>query len=176
MKKLITCLCSLMTFFFMGCASIGKIEKTTMSTELIGNPISGYNITVIDRSEFGDSWYQAAHKGQGFTRSFVVQIINESNSIGKIVWNNSSITDEDGTHRLFVEGTKYIKAEESIPDLIIPPGSKNKKTICSADTVKWSTLGKTWVIQAMKGFDFTVTLCINADGKDQFIVYKIKVQ
>ncbi len=175
MKKFLVTITSILVIFCTGCATTSAV-KTTMTTELIGNPIPDYAVSVVGRTEFGDSWYHAAHSGEGFSQTFDIEIINNSNTIGKIVWDNSSITDSDGTHRIFLQGMRFIKAGDPISDMIVPPGSKNIKTISSADSVEWSSLGNCWVLKQMSGFDFTITICINTDGKDNYVINKVHVQ
>lgn len=158
---------------FIGCASTPKSEMT-MDISSDGD-ISGIEINVLKINTFGDSWYQSSHKEKGFITGFDIEIINNSGKIAKVVWANSSISDSNNTHMLFISGQKYLKANESVPDSAIPNGSKIKKQVCSADSVSWSSLGKTWVVHEMSGYDFTLLLCINIDGTDYFVTKQIKI-
>lgn len=124
---------------------------------------------------FGDSWYQNAHKEKGFITGFDVEITNNSGKIAKVVWANSSISDSNNTHMVFISGQKYLKANEPAPDSAIPNGAKLKKQVCSADSVSWSSLGRIWVVHEMAGYDFTLLLCINIDGTDYYVTKQIKV-
>ena len=164
---------SILAFCFIGCASTPKTE-ITMDISSDGD-VSGIDINILKVNTFGDSWYQNAHKEKGFITGFDVEITNNSGKIAKVVWANSSISDSNNTHMVFISGQKYLKANEPAPDSAIPNGAKIKKQVCSADSVSWSSLGRIWVVHEMAGYDFTLLLCINIDGTDYYVTKQIKV-
>ena len=169
MKKII--LFFAIAIIICGCASAP--QKQT-SVDLIGDSIEGVVVTVEQSIQYGDGFYQSSHPDKT-TKGFLINIKNESSDIIKILWDNSSITDSTGTHRIFISGQKYINANESLPPLIIPFNGKVQKEVYSADSVEWSSLGKTWVIKPMEGELFTLTLCIDKNGKESFITFTIAV-
>jgi len=173
MKKTYFLLISILAFCFIGCAST-PIKELTMDISS-NDDIPGIEINILKANTFGDSWYQSVHKEKGFITGFDVEFFNNTGKVARIVWANSSISDSNNTHMVFISGQKYLKANEAAPDSAIPNGAKLKKQICSADSVSWSSFGKIWVVHEMAGYDFTLLLCINIDGTEYYVTKQIKV-
>lgn len=171
LKKISIALLSL--FLFMSCVSTESIE-TKMEIETI-NDISGIELEILSPEKHGDSMYQSAHKDSGFIKGFNIQIINNTNTIAKIVWNNSSITDSENSHHVFISGQKYIKSNDSVPDQAIPQKGHVKKLVCSADSVSYSYLGNTWVVNPMQGYDFILNICVLINGEEKYITKNINI-
>jgi hypothetical protein len=107
---------------------------------------------------------------------FVVSINHKTAANIRINWNNSSVSVSDGTFRVFLSGEKYINANDEIPPLVVPPNGNVTKTICSADHVEYVTWGKTWRINPMRGFNFTIVLCIVDEGKENYVNVDVQVK
>ena len=171
MKKNIFILISLI--LLISCVSTEKIETKMDITTL--NEVPGIELEILAPARHGDSMYQSAHKDTGFIKGFDIQIQNNTNSIVKIVWNNSSITDIDNSHHVFISGQKYIKSNDSIPDQAIPQKGHVKKLVCSADSVSYSYFGNTWVINPMQGYSFVLNICVLINGEEKYITKNIEI-
>ena len=156
-----------------GCASAP--QRQVGATMLLAEA-DGIKLDVVKHYEFGDSWYQSAHKGDTFTTGFSIRIENLTDSAVKIIWNNSSITDDVGTHRFFMDGMRYIDANKDIPPTVMPPRGSISRAIYSADSVKYgSGLSNIWIIHAMKGTDFTITVCVEIQGQEYYFTIQVTV-
>jgi hypothetical protein len=157
---------------FFGCASI--------QSKQVDFVVSGYNenaiqVTVTRHIQFGDGTYEAANPDKVIS-GFSLNIKNNSGKPAKIVWDNSSITDSGGTHRLFLSGMRFIDSNNSIPPNVIPDNGNLSRDLYNADNVEYVLYAKTWRINPMNGFDFTIVLCIEQDGKEDYLNIDISVK
>jgi len=124
---------------FSGCASI--------QTKQVDFNVSGYFendilVTIERHIQFGDGMYEAANPDKVIS-GFSLNIKNNSGKLAKIVWDNSSITDSGGTHRLFLNGMRYINSNNSIPPNVIPANGTLSRDVYSADNVEYVSYAKT---------------------------------
>jgi len=105
-----------------------------------------------------------------------LEIKNNGNIPIKVIWDNSSITDSIGTHRLFISGMKYIDSNNTIPPVVIPVNGKITRDVYNADNVEFVSYGNTWRITPMLGFNFTITLCIEKNGEEHYQNIEVKVR
>lgn len=152
------------------CVSVPN--RTVISTDLLLE-LEEFEFIVNHHHEFGDGLYQAMHPDDTFTSGFNITIVNNSNKVAKVIWNNSSITDEVTTHSLFLDGLKYSNAGESIPPTILSPKGKVSRSLFASENVRYGY--KVWVIDPMIGREFTITICIEVDGKEYYLAKNIKI-
>lgn len=170
MKKLSMFIILLVVALLSSCVSVPK--RTLTSTDLL-NELDTFDFVVNKHLEFGDGLYQAMHPNTTFTNGFNITIINNSNKVAKVIWNNSSITDEVSTYSLFLDGLKYINAGAAIPPTVLSPNGKLNRSLFSAEHVRYNY--RVWVIDPMAGNDFTITICIEVDGKEYYLSKRVLV-
>jgi len=149
-------------------------KQRQIDVSLSGDSVDRYIITVTKESQFGDALYEKKNPDK-FINGFAIEVKNSTSGNIRINWNNCSISDAEGTYRVFLSGQKYVNANDPIPPLVIPPNGKVNRTVCSADHVEYVTWGKTWRINPMKGLEFTVVLCIEDSGNENYVNVNIKV-
>jgi secreted PhoX family phosphatase len=171
-KKLFYCGVLALVCFVTGCVTT---KPKQMEFTLPGEASSDYSVTVLNYRQFGDSLYERANPDR-FINGFTINVKNNSRSIIKIIWDNSSITDENGTHRLFLDGQKYVDANKSIPPQVIPPGGNITKAVFSADNIEYVSYGRTWRINPMKGHNFTLTICVENNGTEDYAIISVSVK
>lgn len=84
MKKIFLLLTGILfSAVFSSCITTKNLG-TTM-TVIPVNEYDGISLALIEISKFGDSWYQSAHKNDGFINGFKIKITNNTEKIIKMV-------------------------------------------------------------------------------------------
>jgi hypothetical protein len=160
-----------LAFVLIGCATV---QKKQANFEVTGYTNDDCVVTVVNHIQFGDSWYESANPEKVIS-GFSVNIKNNGKTPIKIIWDNSSITDQNGTHRFFLSGMRYIESNNSIPASVIPSNGNISRDVYNADNVEYVSYAKTWRVNPMYGFNFTLLLCIEQDGKENYLNVNINV-
>ena len=171
LKNYFKVIIAILAFMLIGCVSVP--QKQT-NFDVTGDISDDYTVTVIRHIQFGDSWYESANPDKVIS-GFSINIKNNGRTPIKINWDNSSITDQNGTHRLFLSGTRYIEASNSIPPSVIPANGSISRDVYNADNVEYFLYAKTWRVNPMNGFNFILLLCIEQNGKENYVNVNINV-
>jgi hypothetical protein len=134
---------------------IGTEELTLMINNAITNP---------------DYPFYISHDGYV---GLNITLKNNTNSVMRIIWENSSISDSAGSHGIFLSGQRYATAGNANPPLILPPRDENLTSVYSADCVEF--VANNWRMNNMSGNSFKLTICYSVDDKEEYISYQIAV-
>jgi hypothetical protein len=164
----------ILSILFLGCISSSPSQQD--------DPIRITKTDFTVSSDFEDRYSVVIEKAYdtgnavspvNIVKGFHVNIKNNAETNIKINWNNSSISDAMGTHRLFLDGQKYIDAGNDIPSLVIPPNGSVVKVVYSADSPRFNHY---WSLRPMIGQDFTLVICIEDGGQENYVNVEIKIE
>lgn len=174
MKKNRVSIVVVLGILFLGCVS------NSSSRQADAIKVTKTDFTVSD--DFVDRYSVAVEKTYGaknatspvtIVEGFFVNIKNNTTANIKINWNNSSISDSVGTHRVFLEGQRYMDAGGDIPPLVIPPNGNFAKGVYSADSPSFN---RYWSLRPMIGQDFTLVICIEDESQENYVNIEIKIE
>lgn len=156
MKKIII-IVGLM-FLLNGCAILNPKTMKPVYPPPIKKTASNYDLTLLaDNSRF------------------VLKINNRSAKSINIVWDDSAIVENGVSHSLVPTGTKYIKANESKTDLIIPAGLEVTAVFSSANSVYYNEAIRRWEEDDIIPGNYVVSIAVKNGGKQENTDFRFSV-
>lgn len=134
-----------------------KSEPKPEYTCVAEKKVNGIDIAVQDIY-----WNMDVKESKYGIAGFRVAIINKSNDVAHIVWDSSSIRENNNSHPLITESQKYIDAGKSIPPTLLVPGTQFSTTICPSDRVEF--IYGNWSIRVLPGSTFSIVLCFSINN------------
>lgn len=148
MKKMIIIIGFLL--LFNGCAILNPKTMKPVYPPPIKKTASNYDLTLLaDNSRF------------------VLKINNRSAKSINIVWDDSAIVENGVSHSLVPTGTKYIKANETKTDLIVPAGLEVTAVFSSANSVYYNEAIRGWEEDDISAGSYVISIAVkNGDRQE----------
>lgn len=168
MKKLSGLLGIISCFFIVNCASVPSSKVTfdvdvqyeSENPAITINVIPFWSTNIINGSGFG-----------GFTCTFT----NTTDKVAKVVWEESSVNYNGSSYVPFLEGQKYIKAQEPMsPTAIAKGGTLSKNVYSSAQPDFMSGKYGGWRMMPMSQDKVQLVLMIKSDKGEEYITVDCK--
>lgn len=106
---------------------------------------------------------------------FTLKINNKSAKSINIVWDDSAVVENGVSHSLVPTGTKYIKANESKTNLIVPAGLEVNAVFSSANNVYYNEVLHQWVEERITAGLYVLSIAIKNGEKQENVDYKFTV-
>lgn len=154
-------------FMFIGCASI-PASKVTYDVE-----VSYENESPAVTVEITPSWSQNLIYGDGIG-GFVCTFTNNTDKVAKVVWDESSINYNGSSYVPFLEGQKYINAQEPMSPTAIAKGGTLSKAVYSSNQPHY-TSGKYggWSMMPMASDYVQLLFMVKAGDKEEYVTVDV---
>lgn len=154
-------------FFFVSCASVPSSKVTydiQIEYESENSPVT-LNIT--------PAWTNSI-LGSGF-RGFECTFTNHSDKSAKVVWDESSLNYNGNTYVPFLDGQRYIKAQEPMSPAVIAKGGTISKGVYSSNQPHY-TSGQYggWSMHPIEANEVQLIFMIKSDSKEEYITATVK--
>lgn len=166
MKRVIVSAISIIVFLCIisACSTVPPKATNDFSIKISSEKGSG----LVDLKVLNVGWRTPLFKPEGGIDGVVIGFENKTASIVRIVWDKSSIVYNGNSNVIFLEGSKYIDAGKSTPDMIIPAQGSVKKGIYSASQPSYvSGQYGGWRMDIMAQ-SITIVLCVESGSAQDF--------
>lgn len=155
------------SMLFVGCASVPS-SKVTYDIQIdyeSENPVVTLAIT--------PNWANSIF-GSGF-RGFYCTFTNHSDKSAKVVWDESSLNYNGNTYVPFIDGQKYINAQEPMSPAVIAKGGTISKGVYSSNQPYYMS-GKYggWSMNPIEANEVQLLFMIKSDSKEEYITASVK--
>lgn len=106
---------------------------------------------------------------------FTLKIKNKSAKSINVVWDDSAIVENGVSHSLVPTGTKYIKANESKTNLIVPAGLEVNASFSSANNVYYNETIHCWNEDPITAGAYVLSIAIKNNDKQENVDFKFSV-
>lgn len=152
---------------FISCA-------TTSGLESIEKEINYDSETPLAKLEIQPAWEDSFWRGTGF-KGFLCNFKNNSNESVRIVWAESSINYNGNSYVPFIDGQKYINAQEPMsPAVIAKSGTVSKVVYSSNQPYFISGQYGGWRMNNIEATDVQLLFMIKGKSKEEYITATIK--
>ncbi len=167
MKKISLLLSLLGLSLLVGCASI---QASDVSFEVdyeyeSENPAVTVNVVPV--------WSHNIINGDGIG-GFYCTFSNNTDKVAKVVWEESSVNYNGSSYVPFIDGQKYINAQEPMsPTAIAKKGTLSKKVFSSAQPEFVSGAYGGWCMRPMAQDHVQLLLMIKSSDKEEYITVEV---
>ncbi len=108
--------------------------------------------------------------------SFAVTVKNNTDSIAKVIWEESSITYGGSSYVPFIGGQRFADAGTPASPMIIPRGASAAQTVHSPGQVYYSNdqYSSGWKLGRINASNVVLVFCIESNGVKEFYTVDIK--
>lgn len=110
--------------------------------------------------------------GGGFTE-FYCTFKNNSNESVRIVWDESSVNYKGNTYVPFIDGQKYINAQEPMSPAVIAKGGTVSKGVYSSNQPQFTSYGG-WTMNKIYASEVQLLFLIKGKSNEEYITATIK--
>ncbi len=110
--------------------------------------------------------------------SFAITVKNKTDSVIRVLWEESSISYGGSSYIPFVSGQKFINAGMPAAPMIIPRGVSSTKTVHSSGQVYYSDDEFTggWKLKRINSNNIILVFCIESEGAKEFYTVDVREQ
>ena len=166
MKKLTVLLVVVTTILVVSCASTPS-SKVTFDVEI---EYESESPTVM--LEVTPSWAKNWVYGDGF-RGFYCTFKNTTEKTVKIVWDESSLNYNGNTYVPFLEGQKYINAQDPMSPAAITKGGTISKGVYSSNQPHYVS-GSGWTMIPIRSNEVQLLFLVKSEKGEEYITAIIK--
>lgn len=163
MKKYFGILTLLVSIFLMSCASIPS-SKVTFDVD-----VQYESETPMVSVEVKPFWSTNIINGSGIG-GFTCTFTNNTDKVAKVVWAESSVNYNGSSYVPFLDGQKYIQAQEPMsPTAIAKGGTLSKNVYSSAQPDFMSGKYGGWRMMPMAQDKVQLVLMVKGDNREEYI-------
>ncbi|MCQ2982534.1 MAG: hypothetical protein MJ178_07250 [Treponemataceae bacterium] len=152
----------LVSVLFMSCASTPKVSSFNIDVQYDSE-------TPAVTLEIRPSWSSNLLYGGGFS-GFACTFTNDTDKTVRVVWDQSSLNYNGNSYVPFLEGQKYINAQEPMSPAAISKNSTISKNVFSSNQPYYES-GKYggWRMRPITSTSVELVFCIKTESGEEFI-------
>jgi hypothetical protein len=151
-----------LAFAFVGCATMQQASSFTFDIQYeTDSPAVSLSIL--------PSWGNNLIYGSGFS-GFKCTFTNNTDKVVRVIWDQSSINYNGKSYAPFLEGQKYIDAQNPMSSTAIAKSGTLSKNVYSSDQPNY-TSGQYggWSMLPINSTSVELILCIKSDSGEEYI-------